>query len=109
MHHDRALCLFKGTCGRGIYDNMKTAVETVFISVNCSQAGLAALPSSSSSSAAVHRPSFGRGWTARSYSNDVFPGHRLARIIAAALHYKCHHAILTCGSCSHLMLRSPDG
>jgi transposase len=29
--HDRAFALFKGTCGRGIYDNMKTAVETVFI------------------------------------------------------------------------------
>ena len=29
--HDRAFALFKGTCGRGIYDNMKTAVETIFI------------------------------------------------------------------------------
>ena len=29
--HDRAFALFKGTCIRGIYDNMKTAVETVFI------------------------------------------------------------------------------
>jgi hypothetical protein len=29
--HDRAFVLFKGACGRGIYDNMKTAVETVFI------------------------------------------------------------------------------
>ena len=28
--HDRAFVLFKGACGRGIYDNMKTAVETVF-------------------------------------------------------------------------------
>jgi hypothetical protein len=28
--HDRAFALFKGTCRRGIYDNMKTAVETVF-------------------------------------------------------------------------------
>jgi transposase len=27
--HDRAFALFKGTCGRGIYDNMKTAVETI--------------------------------------------------------------------------------
>jgi hypothetical protein len=27
--HDRAFALFKGSCGRGIYDNMKTAVETV--------------------------------------------------------------------------------
>ena len=25
--HDRAFALFKGTCGRGIYDNMKTAVD----------------------------------------------------------------------------------
>ena len=29
--HDRAFALFRGTCRRGIYDNMKTAVETVFI------------------------------------------------------------------------------
>jgi len=29
--HDRAFSFFKGTCRRGIYDNMKTAVETVFI------------------------------------------------------------------------------
>jgi len=29
--HDRAFALFKGACGRGIYDNMKTAVETIFI------------------------------------------------------------------------------
>jgi transposase len=29
--HNRAFALFKGTCGRGIYDNMKTAVETVFV------------------------------------------------------------------------------
>src|SRR3974377_1486398 len=28
---DRAFTLFKGTCRRGIYDNMKTAVETVFV------------------------------------------------------------------------------
>jgi transposase len=28
--HDRAFTLFRGACRRGIYDNMKTAVETVF-------------------------------------------------------------------------------
>jgi transposase len=27
--HDRAFALFKGACTRGIYDNMKTAVETI--------------------------------------------------------------------------------
>ncbi len=32
--HDRAFALFKGTCGRGIYDNIKTAVETVFVGKN---------------------------------------------------------------------------
>jgi transposase len=25
--HDRAFALFKGACGRGIYDNIKTAVD----------------------------------------------------------------------------------
>ena len=29
--HNRAFAFFRGTCTRGIYDNMKTAVETVFI------------------------------------------------------------------------------
>lgn len=29
--HDRAFGFFKGACRRGIYDNMKTAVETVFV------------------------------------------------------------------------------
>src|ERR1700684_2874341 len=29
--HERAFAFFKGACTRGIYDNMKTAVETVFI------------------------------------------------------------------------------
>jgi transposase len=30
--HNRAFAFFKGSCTRGIYDNMKTAVEAVFIS-----------------------------------------------------------------------------
>jgi len=29
--HDRAFAFFKGTCRRGIYDNMKTAVETILV------------------------------------------------------------------------------
>src|SRR5471030_2064702 len=29
--HDRAFSFFKGACTRGIYDNMKTAVETIFV------------------------------------------------------------------------------
>ena len=29
--HDRAFAFFKGAYGRGIYDNMKTAVETIFV------------------------------------------------------------------------------
>jgi transposase len=32
--HDHAFAFFKGTCARGIYDNMKTAVETVFVGKN---------------------------------------------------------------------------
>ena len=28
--HERAFAFFRGACLRGIYDNMKTAVETVF-------------------------------------------------------------------------------
>jgi transposase len=29
--HDKAFAFFKGTCTRGIYDNMKTAVDAVFM------------------------------------------------------------------------------
>jgi transposase len=29
--HDRAFAFFRGACQRGIYDNMKTAVEAVFV------------------------------------------------------------------------------
>ncbi len=29
--HDRAFAFFKGGCRRGVYDNMKTAVETIFV------------------------------------------------------------------------------
>ena len=29
--HDRAFALFKGSCARGIYDNMKTAVDVIFV------------------------------------------------------------------------------
>jgi len=29
--HDRAFAFFKGACRRGIYDNMKTAVEAIFV------------------------------------------------------------------------------
>lgn len=29
--HDRAFAFFRGACTRGIYDNMKTAVDTVFV------------------------------------------------------------------------------
>ncbi len=29
--HERAFAFFKGACVRGVYDNMKTAVETIFV------------------------------------------------------------------------------
>src|SRR5436853_6338922 len=29
--HDRAFAFYGGVCRRGIYDNMKTAVDTVFV------------------------------------------------------------------------------
>ncbi len=32
--HERAFAFFKGACTRGIYDNMKTAVETIFVGKN---------------------------------------------------------------------------
>ena len=32
--HERAFAFFRGACSRGIYDNMKTAVETIPIGKN---------------------------------------------------------------------------
>jgi transposase len=32
--HERAFAFFKGACTRGIYDNMKTAVDAVFVGKN---------------------------------------------------------------------------
>jgi transposase len=29
--HDRAFAFFRGACTRGIYDNTKTAVDTIFV------------------------------------------------------------------------------
>jgi len=29
--HERAFAFFRGTCARGIYDNMRTAVDAVFV------------------------------------------------------------------------------
>jgi transposase len=29
--HNRAFAFYRGACGRGIYDNMKTAIDTVFV------------------------------------------------------------------------------
>ena len=29
--HERAFAFFKGACTRGIYDNMKTAVDVIFV------------------------------------------------------------------------------
>src|SRR5437016_3543158 len=51
------------------------------MSVRCSRAALASFPASSASSSAVHRPSFGRGWTSRSYANDVAPDRTTLRTV----------------------------
>ena len=32
--HDKAFAFFGGACARGIYDNMKTAVDTIFVGKN---------------------------------------------------------------------------
>ena len=32
--HDKAFAFFRGTCTRGIYDNMKTAVDAIFVGKN---------------------------------------------------------------------------
>jgi transposase len=40
--HDRAFAFFKGACTRGIYDNMKTAVDAIFVGSRASEACAAA-------------------------------------------------------------------
>jgi hypothetical protein len=42
---------------------------------------LVALPSNSTSRSEVHRASFGRGWTVRSYSKDVSPDRKTRRTV----------------------------
>jgi transposase len=32
--HERAFAFFRGACSRGVYDNVKTAVETIFVVKN---------------------------------------------------------------------------
>src|ERR1700752_3171893 len=51
------------------------------IRVSCSRTALAAFPVSSSSRSVVHRPSFGRGWTSRSYAKDVSPDRSTLRTV----------------------------
>jgi len=81
--HERAFALFRGACTRGIYDNMKTMVETVFIGRDrlfnrrfvwpgarrCRQACTTAPPprhwtSSATSTSPTSRPSNPRGASA---------------------------------------------
>ena len=70
--HDRAFALFKGTCRRGIYDNMKTAVDTVFVARTASTIGAfcrcAAIISSIRSPA--RRPLAGRRGRSRTKSGS---------------------------------------
>src|SRR5271165_2615388 len=51
------------------------------ISVSRSRAGALAFASSNRSSSSVHGPSFGRGWTSRSYENAVSPDRRIRRTV----------------------------
>ena len=60
--HNRAFAFFKGTCTRGIYDNMKTAVETVFVGKDPVQPPLSAdVAITWSSRPPVRRPRAGKG------------------------------------------------
>ena len=51
------------------------------ISVNRSRAGASAFAVSNRSSASVHGPSFGRGWTSRHSENAVSPDRRIRRTV----------------------------
>src|SRR5258708_390478 len=51
------------------------------ISVSCSRAALVSFRASSSSRSVVHRPSFGSGWTSRSYARDVSPDRSILRTV----------------------------
>ena len=58
--HDRAFALFKGACGRGIYDNMKTAVETIFVGKQPIAASCRCAATTSSIRSPAHRHRAGR-------------------------------------------------
>src|SRR5271157_2827108 len=51
------------------------------MSVSRSRVAAFAFAASSRSSASVHGPSFGRGWTSRSYENAVSPDRRIRRTV----------------------------
>ena len=73
-----------GVATNGIVATLITPLHSsskIRISVSCSRAALVALPASSASSSSVQRPSFGRGWTSRSYSNDVSPDRSTLRTV----------------------------
>ena len=42
--HDRAFAFFRGACTRGIYDNMKTAVDAIWCASASSRRGCASRP-----------------------------------------------------------------
>ena len=51
------------------------------IKVDPARAGASAFADRSRSTSSVHAPSFGRGWTSRSYENAVSPDRRIRRTV----------------------------
>src|SRR5438132_10456168 len=70
--HDRAFALFKGACRRGIYDNMKTAVETILVGpTGCTiGASCRCVATTWSSRWPAHRPPAGRRGKSRTRSGS---------------------------------------
>ena len=54
--HERAFAFFKGACTRGIYDNMKTAVETIFVGRERAYSGDASSRTKNASGSGRRRP-----------------------------------------------------
>src|SRR5436190_10449058 len=75
--HDKAFAFYRGACERGIYDNMKTAVDAIFVGkerlFNRRRSTGDRLAPSASSSAC---PLFHRGLSPKKLAQRITPSHR---------------------------------
>ena len=60
--HERAFAFFRGACGAEFYDNMKTAVETIFVGKDRQQTSAASSRCARTISSSRSPATAGLGW-----------------------------------------------